>query len=680
MNIEYDDSCTTTTTSLLKNNIDTAPQMYQFLVVDSGPIIRLSGGSQHHPSSLWRQAQYFYTVPAVLNEIRDAKARQHLENLPCTLRIRSASPEGIQAIVAFARQTGDYNSLSSVDIQVLGLLYDLEREGCLGDMSHVRTTPKRTLGLGKIESLGPNIEPTTVVEANDYIVEGEGEGDNDDDDDDDSTSDNLEDTVDDNESELEPIIPDAKIARSWASILNPTGMSTVSVPTDNSHIFFTKLEEIASYDNNNNNDTQSDSCSGGQFSDAEDDDVNGILERGNSQSDESDDGDEQINSTVPGNDMENELQSDFPSLAVSLLVPYDDNDPKGDHSNDIVVEAVGPDDQLKEDEERKLRSLQPISKSGKLYNSFTRYKHLMTPNPVSKVPSTTANPTAPLFAPSPSHNDDDNPMNNRQSRIIGGTSFAGQGDDVEDDGEGWITNSKEISSMKAAGALDPCRNPKDVGAASVQPSQQGPLICHRAACATTDFAMQNVILQMNLELLSVDGMKVRKLKTWVTRCGACFTVYTNSDNPGPLGKRLFCERCGSDVMQRIAASVDGKTGRLRLHLSKRYQHNLRGTKFSLPKPGSGNRFQGDLLLREDQLLMGAWSQKVKMISGGKARDAAQSIFGRDIATNVGCHANAVSADDIRVGFGRRNPNAAKGRERRGKKKKTADKACGLRRY
>jgi hypothetical protein len=39
-------------------------------------------------------------------------------------------------------------------------------------------------------------------------------------------------------------------------------------------------------------------------------------------------------------------------------------------------------------------------------------------------------------------------------------------------------------------------------------------------------------------------------------------------------------------MQRIAASVDGTTGRLKLHLSKRYKHNLRGAKFSLPKPGS----------------------------------------------------------------------------------------------
>ena len=258
------------------------------------------------------------------------------------------------------------------------------------------------------------------------------------------------------------------------------------------------------------------------------------------------------------------------------------------------------------------------------------------------------------------------------------------GDDFEDDGEGWITTAKDITKMKASGVLDPSRTVNDVNNnLSKSHTSNGPMLCQRAACVTTDFAMQNVILQMNLELLSLDGIRVRKLKNWVTRCGACYTVYTNTDTNnvvGPLGKRLFCEKCGSDVMQRIAASVDGKTGRLRLHLSKKYQYNLRGTKFSLPKPGTGNRFQGDLLLREDQLLVGAWNQKLKMISGGKARDAAQSIFGRDIATNVGCHATAVNMDDIRVGFGRRNPNAVKGRERRGKKKKSVNTACGLRRY
>ena len=58
------------------------------------------------------------------------------------------------------------------------------------------------------------------------------------------------------------------------------------------------------------------------------------------------------------------------------------------------------------------------------------------------------------------------------------------------------------------------------------------------------------------------------------------------------------------------------------------------------------------------------------------------MFGSEIATNVGCRTSDLRRDDIKVGFGRgKNPNSTKfGRERRGKKKKSVNKACGLRRY
>lgn len=90
---------------------------------------------------------------------------------------------------------------------------------------------------------------------------------------------------------------------------------------------------------------------------------------------------------------------------------------------------------------------------------------------------------------------------------------------------------------------------------------------------------------------------------------------------------------------------------------------------------------GDLVLSEDQLMYGALNKRVKQ-SKSKNAKAAQSIFGADIASTVGCNADLNKLSDIKVGFGRKNPNATKfGRERRGKKKKSSsDKACGLRRY
>jgi len=41
-------------------------------------------------------------------------------------------------------------------------------------------------------------------------------------------------------------------------------------------------------------------------------------------------------------------------------------------------------------------------------------------------------------------------------------------------------------------------------------------------CMTTDFAMQNVLMHMGLDLVGVDGKKIDKVKTWVLRCHACF--------------------------------------------------------------------------------------------------------------------------------------------------------------
>jgi RNA-binding protein NOB1 len=603
-----------------------------------------------------------------MQEIRDAKAREHLGQLPFELVAREPTKEGLKAVIEFSKKTGDFQSLSTVDLQVLALLYDLEQEGC-GDMSHVRKIPKRTVGVGKIESLtkseekneekkeeeqksgdapdaapdaAASVEKPSFFESHDVDIV---------DDSSDDDGDEEGDSEDDNEmEESQEQAPKPAAPKSWAALLNPNpgssfvpknvASSPAKIADQAMSVPFGKMNLSAPVDD-----------ATGQFSDAEDED----------------DDDEQVETAL-----EEDLQSDFPSLQAALTVAYEGSD-----DEDEVPHVPAPITFTREEqEELKKKSLQPISNSGKLYNSFRKYGNLMKPKePVKKKPEEPQIEEEEAVTESPAEISDEKKM---QSRIIGGMGMSGQENMVEDDGEGWITNTRDLQSMKAQGTLDPLRSPSDKAAVSAGPL--GPPITQRTACTTTDFAMQNVILQMNLELLSVDGIKIRRLKSWVSRCGACYKIYTDGTE-GPNGmKRLFCAHCGSDMMQRIAASVDSKTGRLRLHMSKKYKNNLRGTKFSLPKAGSGNRFQGDLLLREDQLMMGAWNQKVKMRSGGKSRANAQSIFGKDLASNVGCNAKAVDSEDIRVGFGRRNPNAAKGRERRGKKKKTDDKACGLRRY
>ncbi|CAB9509684.1 20S-pre-rRNA D-site endonuclease NOB1 [Seminavis robusta] len=616
---------------------------YRTLVVDSGPIIKLTG-----ISALNDRAHAFYTVPAVIAEIRDARARQHLQTLPFELHTREPSPASIQAVTEFARLTGDYRSLSSVDTQILALVYELEQEGCQGNMDHVRKTPKRTVGIGKVELLNNNNKPKQQQQATDNNNAGESK------EEEELEYDVVEDSEEEEEEEEEkskeqvsffeekptqppeittPATTTPAAPKSWAMLVNPK--TAASAPAPDIQTAEVSLKASMGQLNINND---------GQFSDAEEED------------------EEEIDNN--NNGVQEELQLEFPSLAASIHVPYE-----GDDNDMEPIEY-----QQRAEEERKKKATQPVSNSGKLYNSFRGYGKLFQPAPPStkKVVATVEEEKEKIEAV------EETPAaeTTQQSRIMGGVNMSGQEVDVEDDGEGWITCSKDIRSLQSTGTLAPPKNPLDGEIAA-----KGPPLSQRTACATTDFAMQNVLLQMNLELVSVDGVKIRRLKNWVTRCGACFKVYTKHDDDGPHGmKRLFCERCGSDMLQRIAASVDAKTGRLRLHMSKKHKTSTRGTKFSLPKPGTGNRFQGDILLREDQLMMGAWNQKVKIRSGGKAKSASQSMFGQDIAANVGCRAKTMNVDDIAAGFGRRNPNSAKGRERRGKKKRSTEKACGLRRY
>ena len=173
-------------------------------------------------------------------------------------------------------------------------------------------------------------------------------------------------------------------------------------------------------------------------------------------------------------------------------------------------------------------------------------------------------------------------------------------------------------------------------------------------CMTTDYAMQNVMLQMGLQVISLDGNVIRNVKQWVLRCAGCYQIHFDMS-------RLFCSNCGLNMLQKISASIDSKTGELRLHLKKNYLPNRRGQVYSLPAPGKQDRFEGELLLREDQLLSGIWKQKVV-----KIKKDIRSAFGDDITNDVGLQINKGS--NIKVGMGKRNPNAEKGRERRGKRK------------
>ena len=108
---------------------------------------------------------------------------------------------------------------------------------------------------------------------------------------------------------------------------------------------------------------------------------------------------------------------------------------------------------------------------------------------------------------------------------------------------------------------------------------------------TADYAMQNVILQMNMKLLTPDGMRITNLRRWVLRCHACQEVTRNTE-------RVFCPKCGNASLTKVEHTVtaDGVE-----QFGVRRKHVLKGTRFTLPMPKGGRREKAPIL-REDQLI------------------------------------------------------------------------------
>lgn len=131
--------------------------------------------------------------------------------------------------------------------------------------------------------------------------------------------------------------------------------------------------------------------------------------------------------------------------------------------------------------------------------------------------------------------------------------------------EGWITPSN-IKKHQV----------KDMDS-STEPISESTKI--QVATITTDFAMQNILLQMNLNLLSPALQRVRNIKNYILRCHACFS--TTKDMA-----RQFCPNCGKPTLTRVSCSTS-QNGKFSIHLKKNMQWNHRGDRFSIPKPVPG---------------------------------------------------------------------------------------------
>jgi RNA-binding protein NOB1 len=216
----------------------------------------------------------------------------------------------------------------------------------------------------------------------------------------------------------------------------------------------------------------------------------------------------------------------------------------------------------------------------------------------------------------------------------------------DSDSEGWITPSN-IKRHQA----------KDESSTVSTKSESKTL---QVATMTGDFAMQNVLLQINLNLLSPATCKrIAHLKQTILRCHGCF--FTTKDM-----NKQFCPRCGKPTLTRVSCTTNDK-GEVKLHLKANMQWNNRGNVFSIPKPVSGTsnqKWQGprhggggqggwgsDLVLAEDQ------KEYVRaMTSGSRTKD--KDLMDEDYLPNILTGDRNRGSGRVRVGAGR-NINSKK---------------------
>jgi len=170
-------------------------------------------------------------------------------------------------------------------------------------------------------------------------------------------------------------------------------------------------------------------------------------------------------------------------------------------------------------------------------------------------------------------------------------------------------------------------------------SQQSNENVSSVAVITTDYAMQNVILQLGLRLLSVNGLSISQIRTSVKRCHGCHAVERDMEKD-------FCSDCGGHTLVKVTVTVNSK-GQTRYRMPWRTIYNTRGTIYPIPKP-KGGRKNTDLKLAEDVMSQKKLFEHRKRDMADNFEDAIEFALHKTGTKNQ--HGGNV------FGYGKKNPN------------------------
>jgi len=176
----------------------------------------------------------------------------------------------------------------------------------------------------------------------------------------------------------------------------------------------------------------------------------------------------------------------------------------------------------------------------------------------------------------------------------------------------------------------------------------------QVTCASSDYSVQNVLLQMGITPLTFDGYAVRSVKLWGLVCRACFFFTRDT-------QKVFCPKCGNDTVVRVPIIVD-EDGQAKV-LNNGRKLRTKGTIYSVPKPTQGRGWKP--VFAEDELLMGGRDRERRHLERVCEKERqSRDPFNEDSSrawwqrgsTGSG-RALGVEAPRVQAGYGRKNPNA-----------------------
>ncbi|CAK66979.1 unnamed protein product (macronuclear) [Paramecium tetraurelia] len=166
------------------------------------------------------------------------------------------------------------------------------------------------------------------------------------------------------------------------------------------------------------------------------------------------------------------------------------------------------------------------------------------------------------------------------------------------------------------------------------------------ALLTTDFAMQNVLLQMGVPVLSTEGYMIKSARRFILECHICKTLVRDST-------RLFCTNCGNNSLLKVSCSLESD-GTIILYRKKNFKVNLRGTQYSIPQ--NLTKKDAPFIFCQDQLMKSGIQQQL-----ARQRKQEELRYKKVMKT----YENGIGFEDIdykhpqqkiTVGYGKLNPN------------------------